>query len=244
MANPDFQLSDLQNALVKEKNTKQLTNISDNFYKQMRDYLNYLEEQIEEIGFPSNSREEMLQRQYRRAKNIADELFNRRSQKILLAAVHKVGGGGQPHTDRMTVRERDFYREITMKLKELREGVFFGGYKRVVKEESNKEDKKEKEKLIEKEASNDNENDTSDISKDEVSDFDELNAQEDIRKEGINHEDDFDLEEVLIHIIEEVPPFIDIDTSYSLKKEDVVTLREDIANVLIERGKARKIKLE
>jgi len=46
---------------------------------------------------------------------------------------------------------------------------------------------------------------------------------------------------VLVHVLEDLPPFAGIDTTYRLKKEDVVTLPKTIAQILVDRGKARII---
>jgi DNA replication initiation complex subunit (GINS family) len=44
---------------------------------------------------------------------------------------------------------------------------------------------------------------------------------------------------VLVHVLEDLPPFAGIDTTYRLRKEDVVTLPKTIAQILVDRGKAR-----
>ncbi len=48
---------------------------------------------------------------------------------------------------------------------------------------------------------------------------------------------------VIVHILEDLPPFAGLDTTYHLKKEDVVTLPKTIAEVLVSRGKARLIQM-
>lgn len=44
---------------------------------------------------------------------------------------------------------------------------------------------------------------------------------------------------VVVHVLEDLPPFAGLDTTYHLKKEDVVTLPKTIAQILVDRGKAR-----
>ena len=44
---------------------------------------------------------------------------------------------------------------------------------------------------------------------------------------------------VTVYITEDVPPFAGIDVTYRLAKEDVVSMPEEYANVLVKRGKAR-----
>jgi len=48
---------------------------------------------------------------------------------------------------------------------------------------------------------------------------------------------------VVIHVLEDLPPFAGLDTTYSLKKEDVVTLPKTIAEILVSRGKARIVQM-
>jgi DNA replication initiation complex subunit (GINS family) len=48
---------------------------------------------------------------------------------------------------------------------------------------------------------------------------------------------------VLVHVLEDLPPFAGIDTTYRLKKEDVITLPATIAKILVDRGKARIVQV-
>lgn len=46
---------------------------------------------------------------------------------------------------------------------------------------------------------------------------------------------------VIVHVLEDVPPFAGPDGTYRLKKEDIVMVHPSIAKVLTERGKARVV---
>lgn len=46
---------------------------------------------------------------------------------------------------------------------------------------------------------------------------------------------------VLVHVLEDVPPFAGPDGTYRLKKEDIVIVHPSIAKVLTDRGKARVV---
>lgn len=46
---------------------------------------------------------------------------------------------------------------------------------------------------------------------------------------------------VVVHVLEDIPPFAGIDAMYRLRKEDIVTLPRAIAKVLIDRGKVRVV---
>lgn len=48
---------------------------------------------------------------------------------------------------------------------------------------------------------------------------------------------------VVVHVLEDLPAFAGLDTTYSLKKEDVVTLPKTIAEILVGRGKARIVQM-
>lgn len=44
------------------------------------------------------------------------------------------------------------------------------------------------------------------------------------------------LQTCLVRVLEEIPPFVDVDRTYTLKKEDVVTLPEKFARILSAKG--------
>jgi DNA replication initiation complex subunit (GINS family) len=48
---------------------------------------------------------------------------------------------------------------------------------------------------------------------------------------------------VVVHVLEDLPPFAGLDTTYALRKEDVVTLPKTIAEILVSRGKARIVQM-
>mgnify|MGYP006267104085 CR=1 FL=1 len=48
---------------------------------------------------------------------------------------------------------------------------------------------------------------------------------------------------VVVHVLEDLPPFAGLDTTYHLKREDVVTLPKTIAEILVSRGKARIVQM-
>lgn len=48
-------------------------------------------------------------------------------------------------------------------------------------------------------------------------------------------------EKVIVRILEDIPPFLGLDVTYRLRKEDVIGLPEEVASLLIGKGKAEKI---
>jgi len=48
-----------------------------------------------------------------------------------------------------------------------------------------------------------------------------------------------------LRITKDVPPFVGADMKkYSLKKEDIITMPEDTANILLKRGAAEEVKAD
>ncbi len=246
MMDEDFSYDDLVNARDSEASSKQLCEIPKDFYDELREYIQDLEERVSEIAFPHNKKEKFLYKEYKQVKKLADDFFKKRQKKIVLAAYHH-SLGESVDTGSMLDREKELYKDISSRLQELKEEIFFGGYKRKTSGEEKKERKEEK---IKKEDIDQEIEPTEreplqkekPIESESVEETIEDGHEEDVKEKSLSEEVE-SYDEVLIHVTEDIPPFIDLETSYELKKEDVVTLREDIANVLIERGKARKIKL-
>ncbi len=277
MADDEYQLSDLVNALEDEKSAEGLCPLMDTFYRGMREYLDELEEEANDIGLPSNTEEEMIKREYTKAKRRAEALLNWRIKKIALAAVHEVSGAGKVSENKMTDREHELFQDTVKILREMKDEIFTGGYKRSVEEAEEKEVTSEKEDVSTNEERDEERDEEVDEDVEVDRDVEEeksekgtepseqqyieeerpvhaeeergeqKEAKEDKGKEKEVKEKKIDIddpsEELLVHVIEDVPPFVDLDTSYDLKKEDVVTLSEEIAEVLIDREKVRKIEL-
>ena len=268
MADKEFQLNDLINALEHEKRSESLVKLDKHFFSELREYLDELKEDLKGQDFSTDRRAEILRREYSKAKKMAQTLFNTRVRKITLSAVHHSSGVEKVETEKMLDREMEFFKDTSMLITELKEEMFYGEYKRTPKESVADELKDPKERLedaTQTEPKNDPIEDIPEVEHVESTEQHEGVKEGSVGDEELQEESAHDLEEeleelsdeevedkeaedeqtqeILVHITEDVPPFVDIHTSYELKKEDVVTLREDIANVLITRGKARKIKL-
>ncbi len=271
MAEDEFDYDDLVNARDAEASSKQLSSIPDDFYEDLRRYIQDLDERVSEIGLPETKRERLVHKEFKQVKKIADDFFKKRQRKIVLAAYHD-SLGENVDMSRMVDRELDLFENITSLLKELKEEVFFGGYKR--KAPSKKEvSEEEKEKTVEedveqgleeglKKKTSDTEEletgektETIDIreeeggekkekeKKEESEGGTEKTIEEEIEEKKKDTEEPESFDELLIRITEDMSPFIGLRDTYELRKEDVLTMREDLANVLIERGKAEKVKL-
>ncbi len=262
MSDDELTYEDVIDVWEREKDSSQPCTLPNNFYKRLRDYIRDLEREIEDIGVPpKNKREKRTQKQYQRVKKISGLFFKERQKKIVLAAFHKSLGESVTVGD-LTEEELELLDDMSKLLTEFKNEVFLGEYKRKTEEtespkESSFEEKKEPEDVdIEQEHLDEEGLEGEEIKEpeepieEESPELEESTQQkeETEEKENITEKEKIpqksqSQEEVLVHITEDVPPFVDMDTTYDLKKEDVLTLREDIAEVLIEREKARKIKI-
>ena len=49
---------------------------------------------------------------------------------------------------------------------------------------------------------------------------------------------------IIIRVLEDIPPFAGVEGNYDLKKEDVTSLPRQVAEVLVKQGKAQEIQVE
>ncbi len=241
MADDDLGYDDVIDVWEREKDTTQPCALPENFYQRLRGYIQELEEKTKDIETPpKNKRERMVQKQYERVLKIADHFFKERQKKIVLAAYHR-SLGEEVNTENLLDRELELLDDISSLLKELKDLMFYGEYKRKTKGEVKHEEEKPEgtEKTEEGKATEEKE---SEVEKEEETTSTEAKKKPTEKGKGLEAEMKAH-EEVLVYILEDIPPFVDMDSNYELSKEDVVTLQENIARVLIEREKARKVKL-
>ncbi|MFO8109599.1 MAG: hypothetical protein R6U17_03620 [Thermoplasmata archaeon] len=237
MSHDEFQFQDLVDALEREKSSKTIIEVHNKFFKQMRKFISELESEVTKNSQDINTLDRIGLDQLLKAKKMAKDLINRRLKKIALAAVHQQMGVKKVDTSSMTERENELFNDIKDLLDETRGELRDGGY-RITKEEEGESagqeahDKKEERKrhrIEEKE-------------KIEVRRELEEKKQEEVKKVSIPKAKKG--EEILVYVTDDVPTFVDMETTYTLKKEDVVTLQADTAKVLISRGLAREVVLD
>ncbi len=252
MADDDLNYDDVIDVWEREKEAKLPCTLPTNFYERLRRYIQDLEDEIEDLEVPPKSkRGKRIQKQYRRVKKVSELFFKERQKKIILAAYHR-SLGKSVETENLLEPELELLQEIATLLDELKNQVFLGEYKRKTVEMSDGQDisskkdledeKKRKDTLQPEETREKDPEKTLDKGKEEEPSSKRKSSEDEISSSELSP-DVASQDEILIHITEDVPSFVDIDATYDLKKEDVLTLREDLAKVLIERGKARKIKL-
>ncbi len=258
MADDDLNYEDVIDVWEREKEAKLPCTLPNNFYERLRRYIQDLEREVEDIDIPpKDKRGRRIQKQYQRVKKISDLFFKERQKKIVRTAYHR-SLGKTIEAENLVDPELDLLEEISTLLDDFRNQVFLGEYKRKTTEVeesgvSDVEEADEAEEEVEQEGVIDTSTEEKEIksqsrspqtaSKESDSFPDEDRKAEDEELSPDLSPDVEGQDEILVHITQDVPSFVDIDATYDLEKEDVLTLREDLAKVLIERDKARKIKL-
>ncbi len=115
----------LRNIEQKEKSSATLTEVGADFYRMANNFINELEERMEEekIKNPSSNKIFLIADELRNAKRLLESIFERREKKIVLSALSAVRGGrGMP--ENLTREEKIFYEALLNLLKENRKRIF------------------------------------------------------------------------------------------------------------------------
>jgi DNA replication initiation complex subunit (GINS family) len=210
-----------------ETGRKTLTNLEPDFYDKLATYLRRVEEaaQREARADPNSPKAVMLQDETRKVRKKRDQIFTYRERKLALLASTKASGG-EIEVMNLPTQERVLFENMVAVLVKARAEAFgvspFGsepGPARVTTSgalaapATTAKESTESLKVV---------------------------RSEETRKTRVapslkDH--------VLVHVLEDLPPFAGIDTTYNLKKEDVVTLPKTIAQILVDRGKARVVQM-
>ena len=215
----NFSYSKLRSLENMERQSPELTNIGNDFYKEVSNYIKDLEKRFEEESAknPHSKKITLISDELRNTKRIWKSIFERREKKILQAAL-SVARGSDHIPKFMTAQEKIFYENLLNVLRENR-SVILGG--KADEKENREESSRERtakqtpaHTLKNPQSNKDNEN--SDAAADK---------------------------NVVIRVLKDVPPFVGSDMkNYSLKKEDVLTIPKDSAEILIKRKAAEEIK--
>jgi len=210
----NFSYAKLRSLENMERQSPELTNIGNDFYKEVLKYIRELEKRFEEENNknPHSKKIALISDELRNTKRIWKSIFERREKKILQAALSAARGG--THIPKfMTDQEKIFYENLLKILNENRKAILGG--KEV-------EDTKKKEESMKDSRRQGDKNSDSETAK--------------AKEEKGN---------IIVRVLKDVPPFVGSDMkNYSLKKEDVITIPKDTAEILIKRKAAEEIKAE
>ena len=211
----DMSYEDIMGLFRQENKSSQLTKVEANFYDRMGAYIKRLRKESEkELALNSMSQASlMLNDQLKKAIDKAKRVYELRQRKISLLALRKVAGDN-PDTANLTPDELVLFSNLTSVM---------GAHK------------------------------------DSNADFEELGprftqprdvevlpevpakgvceAKADAGKAG----QDASEELVLVRVLEDVPTFAGVDKDYKLRKEDIVSIPNNIAKTLLSHGKVKLV---
>ena len=207
-----------------ERRSKVLTKLPINFYHKAEEYLaTQREEYSQAILIPSNPKTMMLQDQIKKVEKRLKHIYEIRERKIALSALDRMGGASA--LEHMTRKDKELYELLVTALKSFREGV-----------EPPAVPERPKAARVEpipapqpviKEAQ-------AQIMEQEP-EIEQMPPREDERPSAKEPKD----ESIVVHVLEDIPSFVGAEHTYDLKKDDMVTLPSQFANLLSSNGKVR-----
>jgi DNA replication factor GINS len=209
-----------------ESGKKTLVNLEADFYDHLAAYVAHLDEaaNAEAQKDPNSPKALLLQDELRKVRKRRDQIFTYRERKLALLASSRASGA-EVEVPHLTTQERALFDSMVALLKKSRADAFGAAGHAALETPPSPEEAQaappdsakpkapERMKVIR--AENTKRTTTPPTLKDHV----------------------------LVHVLEDLPPFAGIDTTYRLKKEDVVTLPKTIAQILVDRGKARIVQM-
>jgi DNA replication initiation complex subunit (GINS family) len=210
-----------------EGGKKTLVSLEEDFYDKLAAYVKRLEETAnkEAQANPNSPKALMLQDELRKVVKRRDQIFTYRERKLALLASSKASGA-EIEVLTLPRQDRILFDQMVALLKKTRSDAFGGspfGSEPGPAEEAPAEPSTQAPAPERKPSSGM-----------------KVVSSEETKKPKVapslkDH--------VVVHVLEDLPPFAGLDTTYHLRKEDVVTLPKTIAEILVSRGKARIVQM-
>ena len=207
-----------------ETGKKTLSNLEADFYDKLAVYLTRLEEaaRTEAKADPNSPRAVMVQDELRKVRKKRDQIFTYRERKLALLASTKASGG-EIEVMNLPTQERTLFENMVSVLVRARAEAFGGspfGSEAGLEPASTSSP-------------------AATAAKEPAETMKVVRSEETKKPRVAPSLKDH----ILVHVLEDLPPFAGLDTTYVLKKEDVVTLPRTIAQILVDRGKARVVQV-
>lgn len=237
----------------KEKKNEKLQELPGDFFKTCVEWINRKQKRFEE------GNDTALLKEIENVKSIVSDIFERRRKKILLLALHSVRS--KKVSKNLLPEEEEFF-EITVKdLRELEENLLERVLEGKEPDSSSSEEKTAEEDIQEEDIEEgDEEKGTGKKSEEKIEEGEEEGDEaevEDVETRSLGSSDseeekaeegseEVDVESTdgqrLVRIMERVERFVATDDNEygPLKEGDLVTLPEDVADLLIEKDKAEE----
>ena len=210
-----------------ESGKKTLVNLEADFYDKLAAYAVRLDEAAnsEAQKDPNSPKALLLQDELRKVRKRRDQIFTYRERKLALLASSRASGA-EVEVPHLTTQERALFDNMVALLKKSRAEAFGGSVPAAMESPPPPTEAPQ--------------GASPDSAKAKVPERMKVIRAENTKRTTVppslkDH--------VLVHVLEDLPPFAGIDTTYRLKKEDVVTLPKTIAQILVDRGKARIVQM-
>ncbi len=218
----DDQFTVVSEVYRNERRSKVLTRLPTNFFVMSEEYLaRQREEYSQAILIPSNPKTMMLQDQVKKVEKRLKHIYEIRERKITLAALDSMGGSRSP--ENMTRKDNELYGLLITTLKSFREGI--------------------EPPVIPERPASVQLSDMKPAPKVEVKSAPEPEVPEQALiiepKPEISQEASKVDDSIIVHVLEDIPNFVGVDHTYDLRKDDMVTLPSQFANLLSSKGKVR-----
>jgi len=222
----EYTYENIRQLQIKEMKSSSLTRLEPDFYEDFLKHLHRLELNYGKISEKNANKTEavLLSEEIRKLKGLLLAMYERRERKIIFLAQVEARGG-QPNTKNLTHLERDLYEQLVNLLKRTR-----------VRLEPEVINEVELDGLRKSEKTNGaHDGDPAVSITGETKELPAVaNLTDPVPKQGNGL--------VLVQILEDIQPFQDDKNyEYHLKKEDVLSLPEKFARILVKRGAARAI---
>jgi DNA replication initiation complex subunit (GINS family) len=211
-----------------ERKLQTLTTLPLNFYKKLDKYIkkirgSYIKERQAD---PNSPKTLMLEDELRKAEKRASEIYERRERKIVILAL-SAANGVNPNIKVLTSGEKEAFNNIVNTLLKNRKDIF----------SKKEEDECEVKPIFATEKETDKA-ETTKVKDNESKGFAEETEEKKRSDEVI---DDYEIENPVVLILEDIPSFETKERTFDLKKDDTITLPREYARILCKHKKAKVI---
>jgi DNA replication initiation complex subunit (GINS family) len=214
MNGDEIGFSEISDVHRNERRGKVLTKLPVNFYSRAEEHLQKLKEEYgQAILIPNNPSTMMLQDQIKKLDKRLKHIYEIRERKIAIAALDRMGGAMPP--DNMTKKDRSLYDQLVETLKCFRSGS------EPLPVPKCPEPKKRVEEMPVEEVKV--------VSQPKI-----VEPEPEIGTPGSGPG-----ESMIVHVLEDIPPFAGPSHTYDLRKDDLVSLPSQFADLLSSKGMVR-----
>lgn len=228
MEDEPFTYETITQVYREERKLQTLTTLPLNFYKKLDKYIEKIRGSFinERQADPNSPKTLMLEDELRKAEKRASEIYERRERKIVILAL-SAANGVNPNIKFLTAEEKEAFKNIVDTLFKNRKDIF-----------SKKEEDECEVKPIFTAEQETEKVETAKVDDNELKVFTE-EIEEKKRSDGAI--DDYETENPVILILEDIPSFETKERTFDLKKDDTITLPREYARILCKHQKAKII---